>query len=172
MKKLLMLLSFLTLTISSYSQIPGSKIKGPITILNHQFIEGDTLKIGTGTNPNGDFKFIYMPPNALVGTPQTNLDKMYSNLTVTIKHFKKFESTKFGNKTFTVVNFGGLNTVIELEQAINSGEVIVNGITLKSSTTPSAPSVSDEIEKLKKLLDSGAITQEEFTAAKKKLLGL
>ena len=36
----------------------------------------------------------------------------------------------------------------------------------------SSPSVADEIMKFKQLLDCGAITQEEFNAKKKQLLGL
>ena len=48
---------------------------------------------------------------------------------------------------------------------------------LKSKTTPdvstvAAPSSADEIKKFKELLDSGAITQEEYDAKKKQLLGL
>lgn len=41
-----------------------------------------------------------------------------------------------------------------------------------ATPTASAPSAMDEIKKLKELLDMGAITQEEFDAKKKQLLGL
>ncbi|WP_298029394.1 SHOCT domain-containing protein [uncultured Dysosmobacter sp.] len=40
------------------------------------------------------------------------------------------------------------------------------------ASAPAAPSAADEIAKFKALLDSGAITEEEFSAKKKQLLGL
>lgn len=42
----------------------------------------------------------------------------------------------------------------------------------QSSGQSAAKSITEEIDALKKLLDSGAITQEEFAIAKKKILGL
>ena len=43
----------------------------------------------------------------------------------------------------------------------------------ETKNTSKAPdSVSDELKKLKDLLDSGIITQEEFDTKKKQLLGL
>jgi hypothetical protein len=38
------------------------------------------------------------------------------------------------------------------------------------SQQPAAETVADKLEKLKKLLDTGAITKEEYEKAKKKLL--
>lgn len=43
---------------------------------------------------------------------------------------------------------------------------------VERSAPAEAPSVADEIKKFKDLLDMGAITQEEFDAKKKQLLGL
>jgi hypothetical protein len=43
---------------------------------------------------------------------------------------------------------------------------------IKQHTPPVAPSATDEIKKYKELLDEGIITQEEFDAKKKQLLGL
>lgn len=43
----------------------------------------------------------------------------------------------------------------------------------KAQQAPAAPvSAADELKKFKELLDSGVITQEEFDAKKKQLLGL
>ncbi len=41
-----------------------------------------------------------------------------------------------------------------------------------STPAPAGESIADEIRKYKELLDMGALTEEEFVAAKKKLLGL
>ena len=45
---------------------------------------------------------------------------------------------------------------------------------LAEKNAPAAPAVSaaDELRKFKELLDMGAITQDEFNAKKKQLLGL
>lgn len=44
--------------------------------------------------------------------------------------------------------------------------------TVKADTSGGLPSAADELKKFKELLDSGVITQEEFDAKKKQLLGL
>ena len=44
--------------------------------------------------------------------------------------------------------------------------------TLSASIPPSQDRSADELKKNKELLDSGVITQEEFDAKKKQLLGL
>ncbi|MES1225758.1 MAG: SHOCT domain-containing protein, partial [Bacteroidota bacterium] len=64
-------------------------------------------------------------------------------------------------KTTFEINFDG---------AIASGELIVPDGFKSKITGSNSASVADEITKLKKLLDDGTITKEEFEAAKKKLL--
>ena len=70
---------------------------------------------------------------------------------------------------------------IDYENAVNSGELIYQGKQPinKNSTTVEvkliqnkneSTSVADELAKLKKLFDAGAITKEEYDVAKKKLL--
>jgi hypothetical protein len=52
-------------------------------------------------------------------------------------------------------------------------EWLSNKITNKSSTpTPSTNDVTDQIKKLAELRDGGILTEEEFTAKKKQLLGI
>ena len=41
----------------------------------------------------------------------------------------------------------------------------------KAAAAPAAPSATDELLKLKQLLDAGVLTQEEFNAKKKQILG-
>jgi hypothetical protein len=173
MKKILLLI-FIIIPFLSNAQIGGSKIKGPLTIKYGVFHEGDTLKVGYGTNPNGDFKFIYTPPNGFWGTPQQSLPKGLGGSQVVIKFFKKLESDRTGIKYWTVINVGGLaNTIVELEPAIESGEIVIPGYDPKQINAPVQKiDVADQIGKLKKLLDAGAITQEEYDAQKKKLLAL
>jgi hypothetical protein len=62
---------------------------------------------------------------------------------------------------------------VDVENAIRFGEIVVpDEFKPKSETATQTLSAADEIKKFKALLDSGAITQEEYDAKKKKLLGL
>ena len=61
------------------------------------------------------------------------------------------------------------DTCIDLAPEWYLVNAIKNGATQKQE---SQISVADEIKKFKELLDMGAITQEEFDAKKKQLLGL
>lgn len=169
MKKILLIICILP--IFAYGQIPGSKFKGPLQTKYGDFHEGDTLKVGTGSNPNGDFKFIYQPPNGFLGTPQVNLPKMYAGTHLKIKFFKEWDSSKFGIKQLTIVSFTAINGIVELEPAIEAGEIIIPNYNPNQKTSLQSISIADEIAKLKKLLDAGAITQAEYDAGKKKLLG-
>jgi predicted Zn-dependent peptidase len=70
--------------------------------------------------------------------------------------------------SYYVVLAGMPRYEVDIENAIASGEVVVPG----RSKNPLAGknSVADELVKFKKLLDEGALTQQEFETLKKKLL--
>ena len=63
------------------------------------------------------------------------------------------------NGIFNIVS----DLLVKRQNETNISKSIVNGVT---------PSNADELKKYKGLLDSGVITQEEFEAKKKQLLGL
>lgn len=161
------------------AQIPGSKVDGPVKLSNGLSVkEGDTLYLGKGSdNRKGDFVFIYQPANIWSGTPDYNLAKSFANSEVTIKHFKQFKSKKTGEKIFAVINIGGFNQAVEIDAAIETGEIVrINSTNVGPAAKTvkiegGAPvSVADELKKLKELLDQGILTQAEFDAQKKKLL--
>lgn len=156
------------------AQIPGKRTPGPYVLSNGiSFKEGDTVILGTGSDPTGDFKFIYNPPNYLLGVKQQSLSKQYSNAHLIIKRFNTYTNKKVGSKVWAVVNPGGiLNGVIELQQAYDAGEIVVKGKppVSKNASALASGSVADELIKLKTLLDNGAITKAEYDAQKKKLL--
>lgn len=164
------LIIFLFLPSLLLAQIPGKSIDGPLITKYGNFNIGDTLKVGTGSDQNGDFKFIYQPKNMWLQTPQQNLPKMSSHIQLIIQGFKKYQSTQFGTKYFTVVKTSIINGIVEIESAIEAGEIIIPGY--RPNSGQQVASVADEILKLKKLLDMGAITQIEFDSQKKKLLGM
>lgn len=171
------LLLFVCTATISLAQIAGKKVSGPITVSGVTFKEGDTLSFGSGTMPNGDFKYIVQPPNVFAGSPEYHMNRSYSGRFTTIKSLKNQSSKRFGDKFIAVISTSGFNCAVELEDAMRTNEIVaVNGKAIGSSTATavkaivSSGSVADELLKLKQLLDAGAITQAEYDAQKKKLL--
>ena len=73
-KLIFIFLAFLSMICQA--QIPGKRTPGPYVLSNGiSFKEGDTIILGTGSDPTGDFKFIYNPPNYLLGAKQQSLSK-------------------------------------------------------------------------------------------------
>jgi hypothetical protein len=57
-----------------------------------------------------------------------------------------------------------------MKESFAQGKYLRNSVA--DSPVKPTPSSADEIKKFKELLDGGAITQEEYDAKKKQLLGL
>ena len=176
MNRLFTLIIFF-ISLTTFGQIPGKFIKGPITIFDTlKIYEGDTLILGKGSDPRtGDFVFLYTPENAFVGTPIFYLPKSFSKARIVIKGFKQTNYKKTGKMTFTIFNNGGINQIVDVESAIISGEIIkINGKDVRPKTNPvviiKSESISDELRKLSLLMKDSLITKEEFEAQKKKLL--
>jgi hypothetical protein len=181
---------FLLLLIASIhvnAQIAGRRTKDAIMIFDSIEVKpGDTIFLGRGSDRRGAFEYVYQPPNAWVGTPEESLARNFANTRSVIKHFKNQKSKRAGEKVVAVVNFGGFNCVADLEPAIEAGEILaINGhnfnekpVAVKEVNQPTtqvnvqqqSTSKADELKKLKELLDSGVLSQDEYNTEKKKLL--
>jgi len=162
-----------------FAQIGGKKVKDAIVLFDSIAVApGDTLHLGSGSDRRGDFVSVYQPANGWLGVEEQNLERKYANKFVIIKHFKKQKDKRTGEKTVAVVNpFGGFNFIADLEQGIQLQEIIaINSRSFAKKETPATVvvqqqgSTADELAKLKKLMDDGVLTKEEFDAQKKKLL--
>jgi len=137
---------------------------------------GDTIKVALGSMPDGNFKYItasqpaFLPPRR--NGNDLNARKDFAHANAVIKKIKTGSRlTDSGNKIILVVNGSGLiNFDVWIEEAIAACEVTPCATTTSTASAQPA-SVADELTKLKKLLDAGALTQDEFNAQKKKLLG-
>jgi len=137
---------------------------------------GDTVKIALGSMPNGNFKYVlasqpeFLPPRRNGNDMSARRDFAHTNAIIKkIKTGSRF--TESGNKVILVVKGNGLiNFDVWIEEAIAACEVTPCSASNATTSVPTA-SVADELLKLKKLLDAGALTQDEFNAQKKKLLG-
>jgi hypothetical protein len=134
---------------------------------------GDTVRVGLGSMPNGDFKYILI--NTLLPTPprrnssDLNAHKDMSGGNYVIKKITSSRQSGGSGKVVFTIRTGGLPTCdVWIEEAIATCEV-TPCTDQKTNTSPKF-SVADELLKLKKLLDAGAITQGEYDAQKKKLL--
>lgn len=135
---------------------------------------GDTLKIGMGSTSDGNFKYIQVtPPPFFPPRPNgngMNARKDFSMSTAVMRKIKTASQLTGSDKVVFTVKAGGIGTYdVWIAEAIAACEVTPCAGSTSTGTT--GGSVADEILKLKKLLDSGAITQAEFNAQKKKLLG-
>lgn len=177
MKRLLLIVAFLALSIRGFCQENDfGKIVKDTLLLNNgaKFIVGQKLKLGYGSSANKNFEFIHLSPWSLAGPEK--LKSQWANYEMTIKGFK-LEGTKKTGKNFIIVLGGGNLSPYwcEVEAAMDNGEVIVEGVndkkTLSRAAAPAAySSPADELKKLKGLLDAGAITQGEYDSTKKKIL--
>lgn len=131
---------------------------------------GDKIELGRGSGINGKFNYLKVGGwgGALGGSEQ--IGSGYSGQKVILKSIL-YENNKRRDYTKVWMQVGGGNITnysLEIEQAIQSCEVVP----CKANQQISANTidVADELMKLKKLLDEGILTKEEFDSQKRKLL--
>ena len=167
MKKLITLL-LLFCSINMYSQKTYSASNG-IT-----YTEGDTIMLGMGSMPNGDFKWLQMGGwaaamsyNSNAGSSQFNIGKGYANTAVILKKIKSYK-TKGIQKCYFIVGGGNItNYYLYIEEAIETCEVKCKP---SSKSNNIQPDKYDQLKKIKELFDNGVITSEEYEKEKQKLL--
>ena len=170
MKKILLVLAWLVPAI-----VLGQNMKEYKASNGRTYHVGDTLKIGMGSTADGNFKYIQVtPPPFFPPRPNGNgmsARKDFSMSSAVIRKIKTASQITGSDKVVFTVKAGGIGTYdVWIAEAIAACEVTPCSSST-GNTASTGGSVADELLKLKKLLDSGAITQAEFNAQKKKLLG-
>ncbi|MBS1642105.1 MAG: SHOCT domain-containing protein [Bacteroidetes bacterium] len=174
---------FCLLNLYSFSQETQYVNDTIITTTGFKVYEGVKLKLGMGSMPDGSFKFIRINQSSLFAY-NSNVNNRansanaaapsHANHTVEVARTEKRGSKKVGYTYYAILKMGEASRYeCDIESAIAAGEVVVpNEFKPKTNIATQTPtiSVADELVKLKKLLDAGAITQEEYDTAKKKLL--
>ena len=161
---------------TSQAQIVGKSVPAFTTAAGTLIRPGDTLHLGRGTLPNGDFQYVFVPDNVFTGSKQQNFTSQLSNLWVRVKDIRVQRSRNFGEKTVAVVKANTLNGCVDLNAAEAAGEIIT-AHTRTAAVSAAAPasaapplSTADELLKLKKLYDQKVLTKAEYDAQKAKLL--
>ncbi|HEY4291306.1 MAG TPA: SHOCT domain-containing protein [Puia sp.] len=178
MKRLLILL-LVPMFSRAQSELPKVDNDTLLTTSGFKAIAGTDIKLGVGTLPSGDFKYISESSRsfaALTRGPRYKPDPVGRKWNGHLFHIKKFrkEGTDERGYTWYVILGGGgpVNYECDIENAIATGEIIVPDAFKPKVAGSAAPaySPSDELKKLKDLYDSGALTKGEYDSAKKKIL--
>lgn len=133
---------------------------------------GDEVKLGRGSDTNGKFVYVNIGGWAVSANPEENrLGAANSGLLVTIKKINKYNYKRYKGVYFTVGGGNITNYTIDIESAIKTCEVEnctkeVQKVEVVGNTSDKY----DQLKKIKKLLDEGVLTQEEYDAEKKKIL--
>lgn len=183
MKKLLLVLIVLKSTLLIAQSDSISKNMDTLYLISgYKIIVGQDLKIGSGSTPNGSFKYIRSNTSSLFAyTSQTtnnadnanNLPRDMSGMSLKVKRIEKRGSKKMGYVYYPILKKSLLAYECDIRNAIISNEIEVPD-EFKPKEKPvviiSKISAADEILKYKKLMDAGVLTKEEFETKKKKLL--
>lgn len=172
MKRYLAALTGLLFTSSlAQAQITGKSVPSFTTQGGTVFQIGDTVRIGRGSSANGSFRYIYLPANVFTGSAQKFFDSSFAGTSIPIKDLRRTNV----DKTVAVIKGEGLlSGCIDLNLAEEVGE-----IRTKAAQRPKAApavavvastNVTDELIKLKQLLDAKVLTPAEFTSQKNRLL--
>lgn len=157
------------------------------TASGFKFYSGQTVKLGNGTMPDGNFKYIEITETSIahhgsfLGNQNTyanqanSLPRKFSGMTAQILRIDVRGDKKSGYSYYPIIKYEP-KYQIDADNAIAAGEIIVpeefrpKQKTLTGELKQNNASVADELIKLKKLKDDGVISEEEFQAQKKKLL--
>ena len=169
MKTVFGILILFFLSISSFSQTALMEYTAGNGIT---YKEGDIINLNRGSAPNGDFVYLTMSGwGMMVMGPNPNdrvIGKGYAGLAVSVKKIKKYNFKGVEKVVFTVGGGNITNYMLDIEEAINTCE-IKDCISPKVEQTDN-DDVLSKLKKLKELLDSGAITQEEYDVLKSKII--
>ena len=135
----------------------------------------DTVRLGFGSAPNGNFLYLQMGGwgaimsyDANKSNDQLNIGRGYANTAVIVKKINQTKIKGIVKVYFTVGGGNITNYILYIEDAIQACEV--KPCMAQNNNQPAVADKFDQVKKLKGLLDSGAITQSEYDEQKKKLL--
>ena len=159
------------------AQIVGKSVPTFTTSAGTVVHAGDTLRLGRGSLPSGEFQYVFVPDNVFTGNKRVNFASSMSNLSVRVKDLRFQHSANYGDKTVAVVRANTINGCVDLNAAEDAGEIITAhtrraAVSAAAAPVTAAPALStaDELAKLKKLYDQKVLTRAEYDAQKAKLL--
>jgi hypothetical protein len=174
------------MTFAQNAELPKFENDTLYTSSGFKIYVGQSLTLGTGSTPDGDFKFIRQnstgfgtmmatTDNNAYNKSQLSLPRSMAGHKCEVKKIATRGNKRIGFKYEPLVTFGIGKYEIDADNAINSGELSVpDEFKPKAKATvievKQQVSIADELLKLKKLKDDGILSQEEYDSQKKKLL--
>lgn len=165
------------LSTPAQAQIVGKSVPAFTTSAGTVVHAGDTLRLGRGSLPSGEFQYVFVPDNVFTGNQRVNFASSMSNLSVRVKDLRFQHSANYGDKTVAVIRANTINGCVDLNAAEDAGEIITAhtrraAVSAAAGPASAAPALStaDELAKLKKLYDQKVLTKAEYDAQKAKLL--
>lgn len=189
MKSIILSLLFLPLSVLSQKSFETKK-EALTAIRNGSYTSsvgwiisnGDMIQLSRGSMPDKTFAFIFQIPNVFDYNSNVQFDKIklphrFNGRKAQVKEVLVLGNKRSGFYMAAKIMVGEVNRyVLDSENALYAKELLIpdqyaSKLPSEESRPPSSPaSIGDELKKLKELFDSGAITQEEYTAAKKKFI--
>lgn len=164
MKTKITILAILLCAIT-YGQKKRERVERYVDKNGYEYVIGEELILNEGSAPDGSFNYVTVL-NALGGSSKA--DAGFSG-----HKFKIGTITKLNTRSKKRVDLTGIRGAlifsINLTAAVNSCEVGDCSNTSNSVVVQESDKY-DKLSKLKKLLDQGVISQEEFDIEKKKVL--
>ena len=171
MKKLALLLTIIFAVNVTNGQKKKQKLEEYTASNGITYKIGDAIKLGRGSDTNGKFVYVNIGGWAVSGNAENNrLPAANAGLIVTIKKINKYNYKRYKGIYLTIGGGNITNYTMDLENAIATCEV--ENCTKENGTVQSTTDKYDQLAKLKKLLDDGVLSEEEYDAEKKKILEL
>lgn len=166
MKRTLLAVLLICYSIASHAQFFGKKVDS-VACNNGWVIKvGDVLQTGVASNGS---RFSYIKSNPIWNGSNNGLHVNHAGTKLNVTQIRLVKEPGGDTRTDIIVKGPtGFNYMVNIEPAIISGEILPPAGYSKDPVTTS--SVADEILKFKKLLDAGAITEDEYNEQKRKLL--
>jgi hypothetical protein len=164
-----LIFSFLLILSSySFSQKKVEKLKEYKANNGVTYKIGDSIKLNKGSNFNGSFNYVMIGGWAVsMNAEQNKLPSTNQGLILTVKKIRKYNRKRYKGVIFTVGGGNITNYLLMINEAIEACEITPCS---EKNSFSGSESKYDKLKKLKELLDSGAITKEEFEKEKKKIL--
>ncbi|WP_139925226.1 SHOCT domain-containing protein [Hymenobacter sp. DG01] len=144
---------------------------------NITYHPGDTIRLGRGSAPNGDFRYLQVGGwgAAMANNPTGNRDfynakRSLAGLAVVVKKINTRRLHGQATTTFTVGAGTITNFNLLIEEAIASCEVAACKSAAPETAAQPQPDKYDRLNKIKALLDNGTLTQTEYESEKAKIL--
>jgi hypothetical protein len=143
-------------------------VKGDTIILSNgaKYWLGEEITLGAGSSPDKAFSYIYDPIIHRIAKKKGLLSADYAGRKATIKKFQRDGAYKGGySYNILVLDLGGpMRFWCDVQGALDNNEIL--------SPVKNKPDTSKEAKllHLKKLLDAGEISQEEYETLKSKIV--